>query len=133
MNIVRKIVRLLTLVTAGIAALIFPLMLFAIQGFGGADFELIWTVLTLYLFHPVSIALILLASFGKLPAGRPMRIATTVVALNVLLLLATASLIQVGTFKGDTEIPVVIAVPSILFLLNSSLGARRNGRKGPSA
>ena len=124
MNLTERVLRVLTLVTAGLAALIFPVMLFAIQGFGRLDLELIVILVTLYLFHPVSLLLIFLALFRKLPPGRPTQIATAVIALNALLLLATAALIQAGTFNGDTGIPIVFAVPSILFLLNSWRGAR---------
>ena len=116
--------RVLTLVTAGLAALIFPIMLFAIQGFGGFGFELVTVLLALYLLHPASIVLIFLASFRRMPAGRPATIARGVIALNALLLLATAVLIQAGIFKGDTVLPILFAVPSVLFLLNSWLGAR---------
>ena len=128
MNIVEKTLRVLTLVTAALAALVFPVMLFAIQGFGGPDFELIWTLLTLYLVHPASIVLIFLASFNKLPSGLPMQFATTVIALNVLLLLSTVTLIQADTLQGDPEIAILLAVPSILFLINSSIGVWRNQR-----
>ena len=124
MKFVERVLRVLTLLTAGLAALIFPIMLFAIQGFGGFSFELVTILLTLYLLHPASIVLIFLASFSKLPSGRPATIARGVIALNALLLLATAVLIQAGIFKGDTVLPILFAVPSILFLLNSRLGAR---------
>lgn len=124
MNLTERVLRVLTLVTAGLAALVFPVMLFAIQGFGGLDLELIVVLLTLYLFHPASIVLIFLALFRKLPPGRPTQIATAVIALNALLLLATAALIQAGAFNGDAGIPVLFAVPSILFLLDSWRGAR---------
>lgn len=124
MNLTERVLRVLTLVTAGLAALIFPVMLFAIQGFGRLDLELIVVLVTLYLFHPVSLLLIFLGLFRKLAPGRPTQIATAVIALNALLLLATAALIQAGTFNGDTGIPIVFAVPSILFLLNSWRGAR---------
>lgn len=124
MGLTERVLRVLTLVTAGLAALIFPVMLFAIQGFGGLDLELIVVLLTLYLFHPASIVLIFLALFRKLPPGRPTRIATAVIALNALLLLATAALIQAGTFNGDTGIPILFAVPSVLFLLDSWRGVR---------
>jgi len=123
-KVVETVLRVLTLVTAGLAALIFPIMLFAIQGFGGFSFELVTVLLTLYLLHPASIVLIFLASFRKIPAGRPTTIARGVIALNALLLLATAALIAAGAIKGDTEIPLLFAAPSILFLLNSRLGAR---------
>ena len=124
MKVVERVLRILTLATAGLAALIFPFMLFAIQGFGGFDLELITVLLTLYLLHPASILLIFLLSFGKIPSGRPATIAASVIALNALLLLATAALIQAGAFKGDTGLPILFAVPSLLFLLNSRLGAR---------
>ena len=124
MKFVERVLRVLTLVTAGLAALIFPVMLFAIQGFGGFSFELVTVLLTLYLLHPASIVLIFLASFRKIPAGRPAAIARAVIALNALSLLATAALIQAGIFNGDTVLPILFAVPSILFLLNSRLGAR---------
>ena len=124
MKVAEKVLRVLTLVTAGLAALIFPVMLFAIQGFGGFGFELVLVLLTLYLLHPASIVLIFLASFRKIPAGRPAAIARAVIALNALSLLATAAVIQAGIFKGDTVLPILFAVPSILFLLNSQLGAR---------
>lgn len=124
MKAVERILRVLTLVTAGLAALIFPVMLFAIQGFGGFDLELITVLLTLYLLHPASIVLIFLLSFRKIPSGRPATIATSVIALNALFLLATAALIQAGALKGDTGLPALFAVPSLLFLLNSWLGAR---------
>ena len=68
--------------------------------------------------------LIFLASFRRIPAGRPTTIAGAVIALNALSLLATAALIQAGIFKGDTGLPILFAVPSILFLLNSWLRAR---------
>lgn len=128
MNFVETVLRVLTLTAAGLAALIFPILLFAVQGFGGLDFELIWILLTLYLFHPVSIVLIFLVSLRKLRPGRPTHIATSVIALNLLLLLATATLIQAGILKGDTGLPILFAIPSILFLLNSCIGARRNKR-----
>ena len=118
----------MTLVTAGLAAIIFPVTLFALQGIGEFSPDVILAMLTLYLFQPASIVLIFLASFRKLPRGRPTQAALGVVSLNVLLLLATAGLIQSGTFKGDAELPVLLAVPSILFLLNSSVGAWRNSR-----
>ena len=124
MKVVETVLRVMTLVTAGLAALIFPVMLFAIQGFGGFGFELALVLLTLYLLHPASIVLIFLASFRKIPAGRPAAIARAVIALNALSLLATAALIQAGIFNGDTGLPILFAVPSILFLLNSWLGAR---------
>ncbi len=124
MKFVERVLRVLTLVTAGLAALIFPVMLFAIQGFGGFSLELVTVLLTLYLLHPASIVLIFQASFRRIPAGRPATIARGVIALTALLLLATAVLIQAGIFKGDTVLPILFAVPSVLFLLNSRLGAR---------
>ena len=124
MKVLDRTLRILTLATAGLAALIFPVTLFAIQGFGGLDLELITVLLTLYLLHPASIVLIFLLSFRKIPAGRPTAVATSVIALNALSLLATAALIQAGAFKGDMGLPVLFAVPSLLFLLNSRLGAR---------
>ncbi len=126
MKLVEKVLRALTLATAGLAALIIPITLFALQGAGEFSFELVVFLLTLYLFHPASIVLIFLASFKKIPPGRRTQVATGVIALNVLLLLATATLIEASTFKGDPEIPILFAVPSILFLLNSSIGAWRN-------
>ena len=126
MNLIEKALRILTLATAGLAGLVFPVMLFAIQGFGGLDFEMMWTLLTLYLIHPVSIALIFLASFKKTRSGRATQTATAVIALNAVLLLATGGLLQVGTLKGDPEIALVLAVPSVLFLLNCSIGFWRN-------
>ena len=44
-------------------------MLFAIQGLGDMDFEAVVFVVALYLFHPVSLVLIFLASFGKIASG----------------------------------------------------------------
>ena len=73
--------------------------------------------------------LIFLAWFKKLAPGRPTQIATSVIALNVLLLLAAATLIQGGAFKGDSAIPILFAVPSLLFLLHSSIGAWRSVAK----
>ncbi len=130
MYFVEKVLRALTLATAGLAALIFPVTLFALQVVGEFSLELIVFLLTLYLFHPVSIVLIILVWFKKLAPGRPTQIATSVIALNVLLLLAAATLIQGGAFKGDSAIPILFAVPSFLFLLQRSIGAWRNSGIG---
>ena len=123
MDIARKTLRALTLATAGLAALVFPLMLFAIQGLGDMDFEAVVFVLSLYLFHPVSLVLIFLVSFGRIAAGRPTRVATAFIALNAALLLAVAATIQAGAIRGDSSLPVLIAAPALLYLLNHFLGA----------
>lgn len=113
----------MTLISAGLAALLFPVMLFAIQGLGDMDFEAVVFVLSLYLFHPVSLVLIFLVSFGKIAAGRPTRVATGFIALNAALLLAVAAMIQAGVIRGDSSLPVLIATPALLYLLNHFLGA----------
>ncbi len=124
-EIAQKVLRVLTLVTAGLAALVFPVMLFAIQGLGEIDVEAVLFLLSFYLTHPVSIALIFLVSFGKIASGRGTNVATGIVGLNVLLLLAIAAIVQAGAFTGDSFVPLVVAVPSILFLLNCYIGSFR--------
>ena len=123
MEIARKTLRALTLASAGLAALVFPVMLFAIQELGDMDFEALVFVLSLYVFHPVSLVLIFLVSFGRIAAGRPTRVATAFIALNALLLLAVAAMIQSGAIRGDSSLPVLIASPALLYLLNQFLGA----------
>ena len=122
MEAARKVLRVLTLVSAGVAALVFPLMLFAIQGLGDMDFEAVVFVVALYLFHPVSLVLIFLVSFGKIASGRPTHVAAGFIALNALLLLAVAAMIQTGVIRGDAFVPILIAAPALLFLLNEFTG-----------
>lgn len=127
MDTVQKVLKVLTLVTAGLLALIFPLMLFAIQGFGSLDFALVLVVVSIYLLHPASLVLIFLKSFGRI-ASEPWDNATlAIVRLNAVMLLATAGAIQVGIFEGDALLPSVLAIPSILFLLNRLIGNLKAG------
>ena len=123
MDIARKVLKVLTVMTAGLVALIFPVMLFAIQGLGEIDFEAVVFLLSLYLIHPVSLVLIFLASLGKIAEGRPARLATGFIALNAVCQLAVAAIIQAGVIRGDSIIPILIAVPSFLYLLNYFIGA----------
>ena len=127
MDTLQKLLRVLTLVTAGLLALIFPVMLLGIQGFGALDFELVLVVVSIYLLHPASLVLIFLKSFGRI-AGGPWDNATlAIVRLNAVILLATAGAIQVGIFEGDAVLPVILAVPSMLFLLNRLIGRLKAG------
>ena len=123
MDFAQKILRTLTLASAGLASLVFPLMLFAIQGLGEIDLEAVVFLVSLYLFHPVSLVLIFLVLFGKIAAGRPTRLATGFIALNAVCQLAVAAIIQAGVIRGDSIIPILIAVPSFLYLLNCCIGA----------
>ena len=123
MDIARKVLKVLTVMTAGLVALIFPVMLFAIQGLGEIDFEAVVFLLSLFLIHPVSLVLIFLASLGKIAEGRPARLATGFIALNAVCQLAVAAIIQAGVIRGDSIIPILIAVPSFLYLLNYFIGA----------
>ena len=107
------------LVTAGLAALIFPITLFGIQGMGRIGVEEVAFILTLYLIHPVSIALILLVCFRKIASGRARRMATGMVTCNALCQLTMAALIGGGIFRGDAWLPLVFGIPSFLFLLNA--------------
>ena len=123
MNIVRMVLRVLTLVSAGLATVVFPVMLFAIQGLGEIDFEAVVFLVTLYLIHPASLVLIFLASFGKIAAGRPVHVATGFIGLNALWLLAVAGIIQAGVIRGDSFLPILLAAPSFLYLLSYVVGA----------
>ena len=121
MNILHKVTWVLTLVSAGLAAVIFPITLFGIQGMGRIGFQEVATLLSLYLTQPVSIALIFLVYFEKIAPGRQRCIATGFVAFNAFCLLAMAALIGGGTFGGDFWLPLVFGIPSFLFLLNSCM------------
>lgn len=123
MDFARKTLRALTPASAGLAALMFPVMLFAIQGLGDMDFEAVVFVLSLYLFHALSLVLIFLVSFGKIAAGRPTCVATGFIALNTALPLAVAAVIQSGVIRGDSSLPVLIGASALLYLLNHFLGA----------
>ena len=126
MDGLQRVLRVLTLVTAGLFVLIFPYMLFAVQGFGAFDLEMSLTLVSLYLLHPAAIILILLASFGKI-ATVPWQFATTVVlAVNIVVLFAMAAVIRAGAVTGDWFPPVVFTVPSVLFLANRSIGFFRS-------
>ena len=48
--------------------------------------------------------------------------ATGFIALNALLLLAVAAMIQTGVITGDAFVPILIAAPALLFLLNEFIG-----------
>lgn len=130
MNVLRKVLRGLTLASAGLAAVIFPVTLFAVQGMSRIGFEEVAFILSLYLVHPVSIALIFLVCFEKIAPGRPRRTATGIVAFNPLCLLAMATLIKAGVFKGDAWLPLVFAVPSLLFLLDSCIRVLSDTKQG---
>ena len=119
MLVLQKIIRVLTLASAGLAAIIFPVTLFAVQGMSRIGIEEAAFILSLYLVHPVSIALIFLVCFEKIAPGRRRHLATGCVALNALCLLAMATLISAGVFKGDSWLPLAFAVPSFLYLLNA--------------
>ena len=60
--------------------------------------------------------------FEKIAPGRRTRMATGFVAFNALCLLALAALIRAGVFGGDAGLPLIFAIPSFLFLLNSFMG-----------
>ena len=122
MNHVRKALSVLTLASAGLAAIVFPMTLFAIQGMSRISFEVVAFILSLYLFHPMSLVLIFLVRFEKIAPGRRTRMATGFVAFNALCLLAIAALIRAGVFSGDAGLPLIFAIPSCLFLLNSFMG-----------
>ena len=130
MNVLQKILWALTLTSAGLAAIIFPVALFAIQGMSRIGFEEVVFILSIYLVHPVSIALIFLVSFRKIAPGRPRRRAIGFIAFNALCLLAMATLIRAGVFGGDAWLPLVFAVPSFLFLLNSYIGVFADTKQG---
>ena len=123
MDIVQKVLKALTLLSAGLAAVVFPVMLFAIQGLGEIDFEAVVFLVSLYLIHPVSLVLIFLASFDRIGPGRPTHMASGFIALNALWLLAVAAIIQAGAIRGDSSIPILLAVPSFLYLLNYFISA----------
>ncbi len=99
--------------------MIFPLILFGIQGMGRIGFEAVAVFMSIYLVHPVSIVLIFLVCTEKIGPGRGRQMAMGFVAFNALCLLALAALIGGGVFRGDSWLPLVFAVPSLLFLLNS--------------
>ena len=122
MHLLRKVVSGLTLVSAGLAAIIFPITLFAIQGMSRISFEVVALILSFYLFHPMSLVLIFLVRFEKIAPGRRTRMATGFVAFNAFCLLALAALIRAGVFGGDAGLPLIFAIPSFLFLLNSFMG-----------
>ena len=123
MDIARKVLKVLTVMTAGLVALIFPVMLFAFQGLGEIDLEAVVFLVSLYLIHPVSLVLIFMASFGKIAEGRPAHLATGFIALNAVCQLAVAAIIQADVIRGDSIIPILIAVPSFLYLLNYCIDA----------
>ena len=132
MKFLQKTLRVLTLVSAGLAALIFPVTLFALQGMGRIGLEEVATMLSLYVIQPVSIVLIFLVCLEKIAPGRLRRMATGFVAFNAVCLLAISALIGGGVFKGDSALPIVFAVPSFLFLLNACIpalsGAKQTGK-----
>ena len=130
MVVVQKILKVLTIGSASLAALIFPVTLFAIQGLGRINLEAVLFVLSLYLFQPVSIVLIFLVSFNRIVTGRSTRAATGVIAFNALFLLVIAALIQAEVYRGDAIIPLIVAVPSFLFLLNRMVGALAAAKQG---
>ena len=127
MDTVQKVLKVLTLVTAGLLALIFPLMLLGIQGFGALDFGLVLVVVSIYLLHPASLVLIFLKSFGRLATGPWHGASLAIVRLNAVMLLAMAGAILVGIFEGDAFLPAILAVPSMLFLLNRLIGRLEAG------
>ena len=133
MNVVQRVLRALTLASAGLAAIIFPVTLFAIQGMSRIGLEEVLFVLSFYLVHPAAIALIFLVCFKKIAPGRPIRVATGFIGFNALCLLAMSALISASVFRGDSWLPLVFAVPSFLFLLDSYIGvlvhARRSGNE----
>ena len=124
------VLRALTLACAGLAAVIFPVTLFAIQGMSRIGLEEVVFMLSLYLVHPTSIALIFLVCFKKIAPGRPIRMATGFVGFNALCLLAMSALIRAEVFSGDSWLPLVFAVPSFLFLLDSYIGVLVHARRG---
>ena len=130
MRIVRKVLSALTLLTASLAAAIFPVMLFAIQGFGRMDLELVVTLVCIYLIHPIAIALILLVSVNRIAKERSRRRATGFIGLNLAVLLVLALSIRAGFIQGDWALPLAFALPSALFLLNRFLGALPGSRRG---
>ena len=130
MHVLQKIIRALTLVSAGLAALIFPVTLFAIQGMSRIGFEEVVFMLSIYLVHPVSIVLIFLVSLRKIAPGRPRHRATGFIAFNALYLLVMAALIRAGVFGGDAWLPLVFAVPSFLFLLSARIDVLADTKKG---
>ena len=132
MKFLQKIIWGLTLVSAGLAALIFPVTLFALQGMGRIGLEEVAFMLVLYLIQPVSIVLIFLVCLGKFASVRLRRMATGIVAFNAVCLLAISALIGGGVLKGDAILPIVFAAPSFLFLLNACIavlsGAKQQGK-----
>ena len=127
MDTAQKVLTVLTLATAGFLALIFPLMLFAIQGFGALDFGLVLVVVSIYVLHPASLVLIFLKSFGRIAKGPWHGASLAIVRLNAVMLLAMASAILVGILEGDAFLPAILAVPSVLFLLNRLIGRLKAG------
>lgn len=128
------VLKALLLTSAALAALLFPVMLFGLQGFGGFSLEMAMAVASLYVTHPIAIVLIFLLTLGKIRSRLTARVAAGVVVLNVVLLLAASAMIRIGIYSGDWELPLVIAIPSILFLLHQLIAtvttrAQRNSLK----
>ena len=130
MNVVQRVLRALTLASAGLAAIIFPVTLFAIQGMSRIGLEELVFVLSFYLVHPASIALIFLVCFKKIAPGRPIRMATGFIGFNALCLIAVSALISASVFSGDSWLPLAFAVPSFLFLLDSYIGVLVHAQRG---
>ena len=130
MKFLQKTLRVLTLASAGLAALIFPVTLFALQGMGRIGLEEVALMLSLYLIQPVSIVLIFLVCLEKIAPGRPREMATGFVAFNALCLLVISALISGGVFKGDSLLPFLFAVPSLLFLLNTCIAVLSDAKQG---
>lgn len=125
MKVLKRFVRVLTLVSAGLAAIVFPITLFAMQGMSRIGLQEAMLMLGLYLFQPVSIALIFLVSFGRFAQGRSRQVARAFIAFNASFLLAIAALLAAGVFQGTPWLPVVFAVPSLLCLLTLCMRAGR--------
>ena len=123
MNVVRKVLHVLTMVSAGLAALVVPLSLFAVQGMNRFGVEAVVFMLSLLVIQPASLVLIFLVGARKIPAGRPQCAVRAFVAFNALFLFAVAALLAMGVFPGDVSLPIILAVPSLLFLVTESVRA----------
>ena len=131
MKIAQKVLIALTLVSAGIAALLYPVMPFAIRGLGTIDLEAAVFLLTLYLLHPVALMSIFFSPFDKIAAGRFAHVATGFIVLNALWQFAVAPSSRRTSSWGTQLSRSCLQFPRISTCLTSSwVACRGPNRQG---
>ena len=109
--------RRLDLMSAIVAIVFLPFVLvslFALQGASTLQEGLLF--LLIILLNVVSLVFIIIAGFAQL-SQRTKKLFTFVVGVNVAVLVSLALLLLIGVVRGDFFIPLILSVPSVLFLV----------------